>query len=170
MLAFAQDYEKELEKKMRGTLGKEKYWYYHNSSFMSPIEIDTDTWNNMQFVSLNPSGEVIGYLGYGIKQQERYVSYLAIINFTDDVSFGLDVMTMIKDIFEKYQYKKIVFSVIIGNPIESTYDRLIRHYGGKVVGVFKDHVMLPDGKLYDEKFYEIHRSEYLMHRVHVNNA
>lgn len=169
MLAFAQD-EKELLKRMRETRGNKKYWYYHCSSYMSPIEIDADTWNNTQFVSLNPSGEVIGYLEYGVKQLERYVGYLAIINFTDNISFGMDVMTMLKDMFEKYQYKKIVFSVLIGNPIEPKYDRIIKHYGGQVIGVYKEHVMLPDGKLYDEKVYEILRSEYLMHRVRVNNA
>lgn len=71
MLDFAQNYERELVKKMRETWGKERYWYYHYSSYMSQIEIDADTWHNMQFVSLNPSGEVIGYLGYGVKQPER---------------------------------------------------------------------------------------------------
>ncbi len=164
MLAYAQDYEKELVKKMRGTWGKEKYWYYHCSSYMSPIEIDADTWNNTQFVSLNPSGCVIGYLEYGVKQPERYVSHLAIINFTDDCLFGIDVIAMFKDIFLKYQYKKIVFSVIIGNPIEPKYDRLISRCGGRVVGVYKEDVMLPDGKLYDRKIYEIRREDYLIHR------
>ncbi len=164
MLEFAQNHEKELLKKMRWTWGKEKYWYYHRSSYMAPIEIDTDTWSNTQFVSLNSSGEVIGYLGYGVTQPERYVSYLAIINFTDNILFGMDVLRMLKDIFEKYQYKKIVFSVIIGNPVELKYDRLISRYGGRVVGIYKDHVMLPDGRLYDEKFYEILRTDYLKHR------
>lgn len=40
MLAFAQDYEQELARKMRGTWGQEKYWYYQYSSYMSPIEIE----------------------------------------------------------------------------------------------------------------------------------
>lgn len=77
---------------------------------------------------------------------------------------------MIKDIFSKYQYKKIVFSVLIGNPIEPKYDRIIKRSGGRIVGVHKEHVMLPDGKLYDEKVYEICRDEYLMHRACVKNA
>lgn len=164
MLAFAQNHERELQRKMRETWGKEKYWYYHRCSYFSLADVKEDTWNDTQFVSLNSSGEVIGYLGYGIDRECRYVTYLAIINFTDDISFGIDVMTMIKDIFEKYQYRKIVFSVIIGNPIEPKYDRLIEKYGGRVVGTYKEHAMLPDGQLYDEKLYEILRTDYLEHR------
>jgi len=170
MLAFAQDYEQELARKMRGTWGQEKYWYYHACSYMTSFELDSDTWKRTQFVSLNPSGEVIGYLGYGVEREARYVSYLAIINFTNDSSFGLDVMTMLKDIFEKYNYNKIVFSVVIGNPVEQRYDHLIERCGGRVVGIFKRHIMLPDGKLYDEKFYEIFREDYLKHRKSRNNA
>lgn len=170
MLAFAQDYKNELEKRMRETWGNEKYWYYHASSYMGALEVDNDTWNNVQLVSLNDSGEVIGFLGYGVKRECRYVSYLAIINFTDDKYFGIDIMRMVRDIFEKYRYRKIVFSVIIGNPIERSYDRLIERYGGRIVGIYKEHVMLPDGKLYDEKFYEIFRTDYLERRKNVNNA
>jgi len=170
MLAFAQDYEQELNRKMRETWGQKKYWYFQYISYMSPIEIESNTWDRTQFVSLNPSGEVIGYLGYGVEREARYVSYLEIINFTNDNSFGLDVLAMLRDIFEKYRYNKIVFSVVIGNPIEQRYDHLIERCGGRIVGVYKEHVMLPDGKLYDKKSYEITRDDYLKHRKSRNNA
>lgn len=170
MLALAQDYIEELIKKERKTWEDTKYWYYNASSYMQPIEIDKNTWERMQLVSLNDSGEVIGYLGYSIEREVRYVSSLWVVNFTDDKSFGIDVMQMFKDIFEKYRYRKIVFSVVIGNPVESKYDRLIEHYDGRVVGVYKDHVMLPDGGLYDMKFYEILRTDYLEHRKNVRSA
>lgn len=170
MIAFAQDYEKELARRMRETWGNKKYWYYHSSSYMAPIGVDENTWERVQFVSLNNSGEVIGYLGYAVDREGRYVSNLWIINFTDDKSFGIDVMRMVKDIFEKYRYRKIVFFVIKGNPVEPKYDRLVEHYGGRVIGIYKEHVMLPDGRLYDEKVYEIFRTDYLEHRKNVNNA
>lgn len=170
MLAFAQDYKEELIKRERETWDDKKYWYYNASSYMRPIELDKDTWDRIQLVSLNGSGEVIGYLGYSMYREARYVSSLWIVNFTDDKSFGIDVMQMFKDIFEKYRYRKIVFSVIIGNPIEQKYDRLVEHYGGRIVGVHKEHVMLPDGRLYDEKVYEIFRTDYLEHRKNVKSA
>lgn len=170
MLDFAQNHEKELAKKMRDTWGKEKYWYYHRCTYFSPAVVKEDTWNDTQFVSLNADKEVTGYLGYGIDRECRYVTYLAIINFTGDISFGADVMRMVKDIFEVYCYRKIVFTVVVGNPVEKKYDRLIRRYGGRIVGIHKDHVMLPNGRYYDEKAYEIFRTDYLEHRKNVNSA
>lgn len=160
MLDFAQNHEKELAKKMRDTWGKKKYWYYHRCSYFSQEMIKEDTWNNTQFVSLNSAGEVSGYLGYGIDRECRYVTYMAIINFSGDISFGFDVMNMVKDIFEVYRYRKIVFTVVIGNPVEQKYDRLIERYGGRIVGIHKEHVMLPNGRYYDEKIYEISRKDY----------
>ena len=118
MLALAQDYAEELIKKERETWEDKKYWYYNCSSYMHPIEVDANTWERTQLVSLNDS----------------------------------------------------VFSVIIGNPIEPKYDRLIEHYGGRIVGINKEHVMLPDGELYDMKFYEIFRTDYLEHRKNVKSA
>ena len=170
MLALAQDYAEELIKKERETWEDKKYWYYNCSSYMHPIEVDANTWERTQLVSLNDSGEVIGYLGYSIEREVRYVKGVWIVNFTDDKAFGIDVMQMFKDIFEKYHYRTIVFSVIIGNPIEPKYDRLIEHYGGRIVGINKEHVMLPDGELYDMKFYEIFRTDYLEHRKNVKSA
>ena len=170
MLALAFEHKEELQCRLRKIWENEKYWYYNNSSYFRQLSLEEDTWNCMQYASLNSAGEVIGYLEYGIEREARYVKYLAIANFTDDASFGLDVLHMIKDIFEKYKYRKITFSVIIGNPIEKRYDKLISRYGGRIVGVYKENVMLPDGMLYDEKLYEIHLSDYLSHRKNVNNA
>ena len=165
MLVLAQEYKEELRKKLMKTWENPQYWYYNNCSYFSILnQNEEDTWNNMRYVSVNSCGEIIGYMGYGIARESRHVSYLEIINFTDDISFGADVWHMVKDIFEKYRYRKINFSVIIGNPIESKYDRIISRYGGRIVGIYKENVMLPDGQLYDEKLYEILRTAYLEHR------
>lgn len=163
MLDFAQKYKGELEAKFMDVWGVEKYWYYNCCSYFFEKTLGKDTWENMQYVSVI-NGEVTGYLGYSICREARYVSSLEIINFTDNPLFGLDVMQMVKEIFEKYNYRKIEFSVIVGNPIESQYDRLISRYGGKIIGTYREHVMLPDGKLYDEKLYEIFREDYLKRR------
>lgn len=163
MLDFAQKHKDELEAKYMNIWGVKKYWYYNCCSYYEKKILVDNTWDWMQYVSVI-NGEVTGYLGYSICRESRYVNSLEIINFTDNPLFGLDVMQMIKEIFEKYNYRKAEFSVIIGNPIESQYDRLISRYGGKIIGIYKEHVMLPDGKLYDEKLYEIFREDYLKRR------
>lgn len=164
MLEFAQNYKEALEKKKHETWGKEKYWYYNCCSYFSNIEIDDNTWSNMQFVSVDKEGNILGYLAYSIDREARFVDNLAIINFTDNPAFGIDVMRMIKNIFEKYRYRKIEFFVVVGNPIEPKYDRLVSQYGGRIVGTFKEHFMLPDGELYDYKMYEIFREDYINSR------
>jgi hypothetical protein len=54
---------------------------------------------------------------------------------------------------------------VIGNPIEKSYDKLIHKYGGRVVGTYKQHTKLIDNKLYDEKFYEIFRDDYIKNKA-----
>ena len=70
----------------------------------------------------------------------------------------------ITDIFEKYNFRKLNFAVVIGTPVEKHYDRLIKRYGGRIVGVRKQNCRLIDGKYYDEKLYEIMRDDYFESR------
>ena len=56
------------------------------------------------------------------------------------------------------------FGVVVGNPIEPTYDRLCAKMGGRVVGYYRDDAMLMDGSYADIKVYEVMRTEYLEKR------
>ena len=77
-----------------------------------------------------------------------------IINFSDKkITFGKDIGQALDEIFTKYNFRKLKFSVVVGNPIEKSYDKLIHEYCGRIVGTFKDHTRLIDNKNYDEKFY-----------------
>ena len=57
--------------------------------------------------------------------------------------------------------RKMEFSVVVGNPIEETYDKMIAQYGGQITGVKHKHVRLLDGNYYDYKEYEIFREDYI---------
>ena len=56
---------------------------------------------------------------------------------------------------------KLNFSVVVGNPIEKSYDKLIKRYGGRIVGTREKETTLVDGNLYDVKMYELFREDYL---------
>jgi hypothetical protein len=107
--------------------------------------------------------EIIGYLSYGMNRSTNIVEYLNILHFGNKYpyTFGKDIITGIKDIFEKYNFSKINWSVTIGNPIEATYDKLCKRYNGRIVGLQKKEVKLQDGKMYDKKLYEILKEDYL---------
>jgi hypothetical protein len=63
--------------------------------------------------------------------------------------------------FTKFNLHKLDFGVVIGNPVEKTYDNLCRRYGGRILCIEKEETRLQDNKLYDVKRYEIMREDYL---------
>ena len=167
MLAPAHLYEEDLIDKFRQTWFKDKYIFYYNGCYFSDFGLYEDTCNIHQFASIN-YGEVIGYIGYTIDRATNVAYDLNIINFTDDsVVFGIDLVQAIDDIFNKFNLDKVEFTVLIGNPAEDMYDKFIRIYGGRIVGTYKKHVKLADGKIYDLKMYELFKTNYNKRKVTV---
>ena len=110
---------------------------------------------------MDSHGNVIGYIAYGIDRENDNVYALNIVNFSDNkVVFGLDVGQALRDIFEKFNFRKLNFSVVIGNPIEKSYDRMVKRFGGAICGYQRENVRLFDGKFYDEKLYEVLSEDY----------
>lgn len=150
---------------MRSIWFDEKYKFYNNDVYYSDFRVVDDTWNNHQFVSLNKDGEVIGYIGYEIQRQTNNCSNLSIINFSDNkVIFGMDLGQVLSDIFEKFKFNKLKFEVVVGNPVEKTYDKMVKKYGGHIVGIYSNETKLMDGEYYPIKLYEILRENYMMRR------
>lgn len=161
MLELALNHIDELKRKFHNTWFDEKYMFYHEESFFDDIKISDDTWDKHQFVSLDKDGEIVGFIGYEINRQTYSCHSLNIINFSDKKAvFGMDLGQALVDIFERFNFRKLTFSVIVGNPIEASYDKMVDKYGGRVVGIFKEDTKLMDGNLYDEKFYEIMSEDY----------
>lgn len=160
MLEPAIKYKDQLEKLQYNIWFDDKYKYWACDSYYQSMNIDDNTWNRHQFVSVY-NDKVIGYIAYNISRSDNNVGGLSIINFSDNrAAFGIDLGKALKDIFEKYKFRKLNFNVVIGNPIEKSYDKMIKKYGGRIVGIHKEDVKLIDGKYYDRKFYEILASEY----------
>lgn len=163
MLDLAINHTEEVTNKFRSTWYKDKYKFFHATSYCEEWHPEESTWTNHQFVSMR-GNEVIGYIGYSIDRADGDIAYgLCIINFEDKPSatFAVDLGKALRNIFEKYCFRKLRFTVIVGNPIEKSYDKMCLRYGGRIVGVLTENVRLIDGKFYDEKIYEIMRSDYL---------
>ena len=171
MLDVALKHIDELKKLYINTWHQDKYKHYNYQCFWKMPTFDESTWDGHDFVSINKKGEIIGAIGYSINRPTESVCGLGIINFTDDkITFGKDVLQAIKDIFEKYNFRKMSCCVVIGNPIEKTYDRLIPKYGGRIVGVEKEETKLCDNKYYDVKRYEILREDYMRAKERTDDA
>ncbi len=160
MLEPAIKYKNQLESLQYDIWFDDKYKYWNCDSYYQSMQIDENTWNKNQFVSVH-NGVVIGYISYNISRAEHSAYSLSVINFSDNIiAFGKDLRQALKDIFERYKFRKLNFTVVIGNPIEKTYDKMIKKYGGRIVGTYKEDVKLIDGEYYDKKAYEILASEY----------
>lgn len=169
MLDVALKYKDVLPNLFMDTWHQEKYKFYHYNSYRE-FQLKEDTWNAHEFVSVDKDGNVIGFIGYEVNRVATSVCGLGIINFSDNkFTFGKDVIQAIKDIFEKYNFHKISFCVVIGNPIEKTYDKLVAKYGGRIVGIEKEHTVLYDHKFYDVKRYEILREDYIKTKEKTND-
>jgi RimJ/RimL family protein N-acetyltransferase len=164
MLDYAKKYEPELMNLYQDIAFDSFYNFQQYSFYRETFEIPKDTWNGHYFVSLVGT-KVIGYISYLIKRSEHYAYGLNIVHFggrdaKGGIVFGRDVMTALRDVFERFGFIKLNFTTVIGNPIEKTYDKLIKRYGGRIIGIFKNETRLIDGKLYDVKHYEITAEEY----------
>jgi RimJ/RimL family protein N-acetyltransferase len=164
MLDYAKKYESELVKLYQDIAFDPFYNFQQFDACRETFEIPRNTWDGHYFVSLVGT-KVIGYISYFIKRSEHYANSLNIVHFggkdaKNGIIFGKDVMTALRDIFERFRFIKLDFCVVSGNPIERTYDKLIKRYGGRIVGIFKNETRLIDGRLYDVKHYEILAEEY----------
>lgn len=166
MIDIAQKYTNELSLKFADTIHDDKYKFFYEG-WSNDYRPQDSTWNGHEFVSIY-GNEVIGYIAYSINRNEYDVSNLRIINFTNNkIVFGKDLIKVLNNIFEKYNFRKLSFCVYIGNPIERSYDRFIEKYNGRIVGIKKQDIKLSDGKFYDIKLYEIFRDDYIKAKNHI---
>jgi hypothetical protein len=164
MLEYAKKYEDKLRELYLDIAFDPYYKFEQYTVYRETFKLPEDTWSANHFVSIH-NKNILGMIGYQIKRTENIVQGLHIVHFggpraANPYTFGKDVITAIKDIFEKYHFNKLNFSVIRGNLIEKTYDKLIRKYNGRIVGIKEKETMLIDGRLYDVKEYEILADRY----------
>ena len=165
MLVNARQFKKELHDKFINTWYDEKYKYYHVGNWHREYNPPEDDWENMCFVSVDKDNNVIGCILYSIDRNINSAYNFGAINFTDDkLTFGRDLCKAIDDIFCKFNFNRIEFNVVCGNPIESSYDRMVQKFGGRIIGVRRNVAKLLDNKIYDDKIYEILREDYLQHK------
>lgn len=161
MLDLAINHKDELLELHKSIIFNDKYKYWNNGCYYDKLTIEESTWNQHQFVSMCDN-KVIGYIGYSIMRSDGDKVYnINAINYSDNKgTFGKDLGQALIDIFEKFNFRTICFTVVVGNPIEKSYDSLVKKYGGRIVGIYKDYNKLIDGKLYDLKMYQISKAEY----------
>lgn len=162
MLRLAYPYQDELNKAYQSTVFQDKYKYYNFSNWWNyTIKLENNSWNNIEMVSIKGK-EILGYFNANISRCDNLVSALGVINFSTkgNIIFSKDFYKFIIDLFYKFNFRKIRFTVVVGNPIAKMYDRYIAKYGGRIIGISNNDALLQDGKYYNVKYYEIFQNDF----------
>lgn len=163
ILKLAYSYKDKLQTAYQNIVFQDKYKFFNYSTYWDyTLKLEESSWNSIEIVSVDNKDNIRGFLKAEISRTTEKVSSLVIINFYDvNVVFAKDLYQFLIDLFEKHNFRKIEFTVIIGNPIEKMYDKYIQKYGGNIVGIRKATTKLQDNNYYDKKLYEIFKEDYL---------
>ena len=166
MIKNACGYFDEIKRKIEAIWYDPQYQYWFGSDYrFEYVENRNNKYLTREFVSLNKAGEVIGFFSYEINSSTRVADRFSAINFSNDkVTFGMDLRTVIDDVFVKFGFSVLEFEVICGNPIEKAYDRIAKKMGGRILCTKAKRALDLAGNICDVKVYEILKDDYLAHR------
>lgn len=160
MLKPAFLYKNQLNETYHKIIYNEKYKFLIEDVWEYNIKIEESDANSIQLVSIDENENVIGFLQANLNREINHVTSLEVINFNEiNYTYSKDFNNFIRDLTEKFGFKKITFEVILGSPYEKLYDKHLKRFNGRVVGIKKAEVRLADGKYYDVKIYEIFKAK-----------
>jgi hypothetical protein len=162
MLKLAYPYQDALNQVWQACVLQEKYQFYNPVNFWSyTIDLSNSSWDSIQMVSVDNDDGILGYFTAYIDRISRKVSNIGAINFgTLSITFSKDFYQFLIELFTKHHFRKVEWNVVIGNPAERMYDKIVAKYGGRIVGVRRESTTTADGVLRDEKLYEIFQCDY----------
>lgn len=157
MLVPAQLYKEELKRKLVACWYQPKYQYYFAGEYNEHNIGDNAYWRR-DFVHLNSRGEVDGYFSHNYNDATKSMSGFGLVSFSDNGALLVkDVIKYMKDLFE-LEAQRAEFFAFVDNPATKVYDKLIKKYGGKVVGRLTRSAYF-NGKYHDCIIYEILKEE-----------
>lgn len=162
-LVNAKLYEEQIKKEMWKIWYDERYQHYFGGNQRRDFSISDNSDSEVcrAFAVLNNENELIGVIRYFVDSEMRIAQWFGAINFTDDkVTFGRALVQVIKDCFIKFGIEVVEWRVIHGNPVERSYDRLCKRFGGRIVGIRRKRAIDLAGNVHDDKIYEILREDF----------
>ena len=158
MLAPASQYQTQLSKLWAEKATDPDYLYWHVDIHYNPLaDIRNTNYRKDEWVSV-VDGEVVGYFCVLVDKNTRSANDMSIASFKKSKQYGYDFVTFIKTLERKYRYVR--WAAVDGHPHEKHYLSILKRYNGRVVGVFKNKIKLLNGRLYDEKWYEINNENH----------
>lgn len=172
MLKRATGYREQLGSHFVKIADDPKYNYLNSGYWDLGFRCDETTQYHHQFVSTDEYENVIGYLEAEINDYGHYVSNISIVRFYEEdyrkFIFSRDLYKFLADLFFVYKYNKIEFCCATGSPNEIFYDKYTKKYGGRTVGVLREHFITKSKEKLDYKIYEIMRDSFMTSFYKIN--
>lgn len=139
-------------------------YYFAGREWNLYPEIHSTTEHEHQYVSIRDGLIVNGYFAAEINHEAHFIENLSIVSFNKtyyNTVFIRDFHAFVLKLFLHFKYNKICWSGIDTAPTKKIYSKMARKYGGRKVGTFKNNIMLCDGTIHDESWYEIMKEDFL---------
>ena len=161
MIKTAQLYENKLKQKFLETWYDDRYMFYHDGTGSETSEFPDNNYEKHCFASVDKNNDVIGYVGYWVNWTIKSANNFNIISFDiGNMEFIRDVYKVINDIFYKYNFNRIEFFCVSGNPVMKSYHNFVKRHGGRISGYSRQNCITHDGKIRDSVMFEILKKEY----------
>lgn len=166
MLKFAYPYKDSIQLLWQSIIHTDKYKYYNAMNYWDyEVKFSPNSWDDVSMVSVDKNDNVIGMFRAQIDRCSNKISSVGIINFKESsYAFSKDLFLFLDSLFTKYTFRKIEWTVLIGNPAEKMYDKIVEKYGGTIVGIQRKSAVLEDGQCCDVKLYEVFKEDYIRNR------
>lgn len=162
MLKPAFLFQNELNEAYQSIIYNDKYRFLVEDVWDYSIKIDESDKYRIQLVSANAENNIIGYFCADTDRKNNNITNLEVINFREaNPVYTIDFHRFIKSLTEKYGFRKVTFEVIVGSPYQDLYDKYLKRYNGREIGIRYQDVKLADGNYYDVKIYELYNTSVL---------
>ncbi len=123
--------------------------------FNYTLTVEDSSWDKIQMVSLDSSGQVVGYLSAAIDAAQQKVTDFSLISYKKGMNRNLypDANKFMEELLTRF--RKVSFYSFVSSPADKINDKIIKRFNGRVAGIAKEHTILLDNKIYDLKTYEI---------------
>lgn len=172
MLVLAYDHKDEVEGLYSDLMRQDRFkWMSSSPIFNRPDweKLNSFNYEKQMYLSVKKDDEetstMLGIIEYNIDHWRQSIAGFSCIRVDDNDDdngyiFMKDMLQVVFEIFHKYGFRKLNWCVIVGNPVEASWDKFCKLAGGRVVGTFKDDAYTSDRVFRDVKHYEVLKDDF----------
>lgn len=133
---------------------------YSIQNILYIVNFDECDCGNVQYAIIDDNKKIIGYFSYYIDYYNYTIHNFGLYSFDKNNSIlGIDIYKEFKKIIKEINPHRIMWDVVIGNPVEKHYDklfnRMIKHEYSGTIYTYHDCFKDKKGIYHNNKSYEL---------------